>query len=109
MLGACGWHPRGVQEVPPQLQQLRLVSETKGGAFEQKLARALVAAGVVLVESAGGFSLHTGAERLETRNVALDREARSAEQEMRVTVEFELRNGAGDIVLGPHELSTSRI
>ncbi|MBP8924974.1 MAG: hypothetical protein KBG75_03905 [Pseudomonadales bacterium] len=109
VLGACGWHPRGVQEVPPQLQQLRLVSETKGGAFEQKLARALVAAGVVLVESAGGFSLHTGAERLETRNVALDREARSAEQEMRVTVEFELRNGAGDIVLGPHELSTSRI
>lgn len=109
VLGACGWHPRGVQEVPPQLQQLRLLSETKGGVFEQKLARALVAAGVELVDSAGVFTLHTGPERLNTRNVALDREARSAEQEMRVTVEFELRNGAGDTVLGPREISASRI
>ena len=30
-------------------------------------------------------------------------------RDRRVTVEFELRNGAGDIVLGPREISASRV
>ena len=109
-LAACGWHPRGSQEVPLQLRQLRLVSEQPNAALTLKLRRALQGAGVELVDVAGtGPSLHIGTEQRVSRKVSLDRDARSAEQEMRVSVAFDLRNADGEVVFGPRTASASRI
>lgn len=109
-LAACGWHPRGSQEVPSGLRQLHLVSPQPNSALTLKLRRALDIAGVALTETAGtGLALHLGEEQRIARKVSLDREARSAEQEMRVVVTFELRNASGDVVFGPRTAMASRI
>ena len=80
-LAACGWHPRGSQEVPLQMRQLRLVTEQPNAALTLKLRRALQGAGVELVDVAGaGPSLHIGTEQRVSRKISLDRDARSAEQ-----------------------------
>ena len=109
-LAACGWHPRGSQEVPLQMRQLRLVTEQPNAALTLKLRRALQGAGVELVDVAGaGPSLHIGTEQRVSRKISLDRDARSAEQEMRVSVAFDLRNADGEVVFGPRTASASRI
>jgi len=108
-LAGCGWHPRGSQQLAPQLHELRLRTDPSNPRFNQRLRNALRASGIELVESAAAHTLSTGPVRQSLRNVALDRSARSAEQEMRLTLEFELRNPDGDLVFGPREISSSRI
>jgi LPS-assembly lipoprotein len=108
-LAACGWHPRGSQDLSLQLRQLRLVTEQPNSALALKLRRALEVAGVELLEGSGNLSLHLGEERRISRKVSLDRDARSAEQEMRVSVAFDLRNADGAVVFGPRTATASRI
>jgi LPS-assembly lipoprotein len=109
-LAGCGWHPRGSQDIGLQTRQLRLVTEQPNAALTLKLRRALLVAGVELVDDAGStLSLHLGTEQRESRKVSLDRDARSAEQEMRVAVAFDLRNADGEVVFGPRTASASRI
>jgi LPS-assembly lipoprotein len=106
----CGWQPRGAQELPPALAELRVVSEMPGNALEYKLRRALNAAGVTLREDAGKhYSMHLAIEERSARKVSLDRSARSAEQEMSLSVNFELRDPDNIPVLGPRQVSASRI
>ena len=109
-LAACGWHPRGSQDITLQMRQLRLVTEQPNAALVLKLRRALQAAGVELVDGAGNsLSLHLGDEQRVLRKVSLDRDARSAEQEMRVSVAFDLRNADGEVVFGPRTATANRI
>ena len=109
-LAGCGWHPRGSQDIGLQTRQLRLVTEQPNAALTLKLRRALQVAGVELVDGAGsGLSLHLGTEQRVARKVSLDRDARSAEQEMRVSVAFDLRDADGEVVCGPRTASASRI
>jgi len=109
-LSGCGWQPRGAQKLPPALSELRVVSEMRGNALEYKLRRALNAAGVTLREGAGNhYSIHLSVEERSARKVSLDRSARSAEQEMSLSVSFELRDASEVPVLGPRRISASRI
>ena len=108
-LAGCGWHPRGSQDITLQMRQLRLVTEQPNAALTLKLRRALQVAGVELLEGSGNLSLHLGEERRISRKVSLDRDARSAEQEMRVSVAFDLRNADGAVVFGPRTATASRI
>lgn len=108
-VAGCGWHPRGSVALAPELQQLRLLADPKDPRLEGRLRRAMHVSGVELVETPTAFALQTGPEELSLRNVALDRAARSAEQEMRITLSFALRNPDGDLVFGPRELVASRI
>ncbi len=107
---ACGWHPRGSGETTLPMRQLRIESAQPGDALSAQMRRLLEASGVEVVTGAGHSpSLHLGAERLTTRKVSLDRRARAAEQEMRVTVGFEVRNADGETVFGPRTIAASRI
>ncbi len=109
-LAGCGWHPRGSQDLSLQMRQLRLVTPQPDAALAEQLRRALQAAGVELVDAAGtGLSLHLGDEQRVLRKVSLDRDARSAEQEMRVSVAFDLRNADGAVVFGPRTATASRV
>lgn len=109
-LAACGWHPRGAQDVSLQTRQLRLVSPQPEAALALKLRRALQVAGVEVVDAAGSTrALHLGKEERVARKVSLDRDAHSAEQEMRVSVVFDLRDAAGQVVYGPRTATASRI
>lgn len=110
LVSACGWHPRGSDEARPTLHQLRLAADHPDEALAIRVRRLLGTAGVDVRSEAGhGPSLHLGAERKSTRKVSLDRSARAAEQEMRVTTSFDVRNADGDIVFGPRTVSASRI
>jgi LPS-assembly lipoprotein len=108
-LNACGWQPRGAQELPPELAELRLVVTPPEPRFVASLERSLAVSGVMGVERAGAWALHATTPQQALRNVALDRGARSAEQEMRLEMQFELRNGNGDTVFGPRTLTASRV
>ena len=77
--------------------------------FEGRLQRALRFSGIDTTTDAGVFTLQLRLERPEPRNVALDRSARSAEQERRLVLKYTLQNGAGDTVFGPQTLTASRI
>ena len=108
-LAACGWHLRGAVELAPQLQRLRLQSVPVDQQFDARLQNALKFAGITIVDAPGSFTLKTTLRRPEARNVALDSSARSAEQERRLVLDFELRNRSGDVVVGPRTISASRI
>ena len=108
-LAACGWQPRGAQQLPPELKEIQLVVTPPEPRFVARLERSLTLSGVKVVERAGTYSLHATTPQPTLRNVALDRGARSAEQEMRLEMQFELRNGNGDTVFGPRVLSASRV
>jgi LPS-assembly lipoprotein len=108
-LTACGWQPRGAQQLPPELKEMQLVVSPPDPRFVARLERALALSGVKVVERAGAYSLHATTPEPTLRNVALDRGARSAEQEMRLDMQFELRNGDGETVFGPRVLSASRV
>ncbi len=108
-LSACGWQPRGAQQLPAELKEMQLVVTPPEPRFVASLERPLALSGVKLVQRAGVYSLHATTPIQALRNVALDRGARSAEQEMRLEMQFELRNGNGDIVFGPRTLSASRV
>ena len=108
-LAACGWHPRGVQTLPPELAEIRLVVTPPDPRFSARLERSLKLAGVQVVTRAGVYSLHATTPRPALRNVALDSGARSAEQEMRLEMEFDLRNASGDTVYGPRTISANRV
>lgn len=106
----CGWHPRGSGEFALPMQQIHLQSAHPGDAVSTRVAQLLRISGVELLSTSGRvMSLHIGGEQYRVRKVALDRSARSAEQEMRVTVEFEVRDPEGVSVLGPRTVTASRI
>jgi len=109
VLAACGFQPRGAQQLPPELKEMQLVVTPPEPRFVASLERSLAVAGVKVVERAGVYSLHATTPEPALRNVALDRGARSAEQEMRLEMQFELRDGNGDTVFGPRLLSASRV
>lgn len=109
LLFGCGWHPRGAQQLPPELQTMRLASAPASYEFEKKLRRALRLSGINLASASGGYLLQIGTERKQTRNVSLDRNARSAEQEMRLVIEYQLLDANGGVAVGPRTLSASRI
>ena len=48
-LAACGWHPRGVQTLPPELAEIRLVVTPPDPRFSARLERSLKLAGVQVV------------------------------------------------------------
>jgi LPS-assembly lipoprotein len=110
VLAACGWHPRGSQQTSLPMHELRLMAPNMEASLTVKLRCALEIAGVEIANApASSLELHLGEEHQSSRKVSLDRDAHSAEQEMRVAVEFELRNAAGDVVFGPHTATAARI
>lgn len=109
-LSACGWHPRGSSDVTLPMRQLHIDSAGPDDAVSIRVKRLLGVAGVEVRSDVGHSpSLHLGAEHRSTRKVSLDRSARAAEQEMRVSVSFDVRNTDGDIVFGPRTASANRI
>ena len=108
-LSACGWQARGARELAPELATLRLVFAPADARLESRLRRSLSLSGVEVVERAGVYTLHVAPVPPKLRNVALDRGARSAEQEMRMELAFDLRNAEGQVVVGPRNLSASRV
>lgn len=108
-LAACGWQPRGTHGLTPELSTLRVVFAPADTRLESRLRRSLSLSGVEVVDRAGVYTLHVAPAPAKLRNVALDRGARSAEQEMRLELVFDLRNRDGDVVVAPRTLSASRV
>ena len=106
----CGWHPRGSYQLPPDLRELRTASLDSNSALLLKLNRALKSSKVEVTDAPTATRLlQLGHEEQKMRNVSLDQAARSAEREMRVTVEIRVLDKEGKPVWGPQPISASRI
>jgi LPS-assembly lipoprotein len=109
LLAGCGWHARGAQEIQPQLQKLQLLTAPADLQFAKRLRRSLTFAGVELDAQGSSYALKIDPILEQQRNVSLDRQARSAEQELRIMLTFELHDPAGAVVFGPRKATASRI
>ena len=55
-LAACGWQPRGAQQLPPELKEIQLVVTPPEPRFVARLERSLTLSGVKVVERAEAAS-----------------------------------------------------
>lgn len=110
ILCACGWQLRGSINLPDALRELRVESSTPTSLLTKNVERALRIVGVVpLAPGQQGYSLRLYDEKTVSREVTVDRRARSAEREMAISVMVLVNDPLGEPVHGPVRISGSRI
>jgi LPS-assembly lipoprotein len=110
LLSACGWQLRSAVDLPPALQTLHVEAEQDYSPLLRSLGEALRVAGVELLPADGNvYRLQLRNENSNSREVSVDRRARSAERELSQSVVILLRDPQGRIVFGPMQLNSSRI
>jgi LPS-assembly lipoprotein len=93
LLGACGFHLRGVgtggPAVPEAWKSMNLVTGNPNGEFSRNVTAIFAANGVQWTDSnSASFSLVLSPERFEQRNLSLNSEARVAEIQLTMSSQF---------------------
>jgi LPS-assembly lipoprotein len=93
LLGACGFHLRGVGTggpvVPEAWKSMNLVTGNPNGEFSRNVTAIFAANGVQWTDSnSANFSLVLSPERFEQRNLSLNSEARVAEIQLTMSSQF---------------------
>ena len=93
LLGACGFHLRGVgtggPAVPEAWKNMNLVTGNPNGEFSRDISTLFAANGVLWTDSdSANFSLVLSPERFEQRSLSLNAEARVAEIELTMSSQF---------------------
>lgn len=110
LLLACGWQLRGVAELPPALQTLKVDFDRPGSGLNRSLLRSLEVAGIDVDSGAtDNYRLILRNENSFSREVSVDRRARSAEREMVLSVVVTVADPDGEPIHGPINLSGGRI
>lgn len=105
---ACGYHLRS-WELAGNLETAQLTANTRN-PLTDPLGRALESAGVTLVdEGEADLVIELLNDRTGRRNVAVTSEARVAEYEATLSVQYTVRNAAGKVLIQPTWLSASRV
>lgn len=108
-LTACGFHLRQSAALPPAMQRVHLT--VNGGAdLQRDLARALEASGATVEDKPGpGIAeLHVPLASFSTETLTVSGYARVTEYAVRYQVQFQLNDGAGQILLPAQNISMSR-
>lgn len=107
-LGACGYQLR-TWELGGNLETARITANARN-PLTDPLGRALTGAGVTLVEADGAdLVIELLGDRASRRNVAVTSEARVAEYEASLSVQYSVSNGAGKVLIQPTWLRASRV
>ena len=111
LLSACGFHLRGQLAVPEYVQPLYLAGANPNGDLHREVRLALERADVELATapSEANYQLILLEEERDRRTLTIGSGAESAEYALIETARFEVRNQAGEVVLGPRELSERRV
>ena len=110
-LSACGFQLRGTGQISSHVDMLHVTAVNAYGEFVQKLETALQRAGVSMEDdkSLAPFSLHIIGEKNTRRAATTTSRITVAEYELRLLVEFQLENRAGDLIIPPSSLVTERV
>ncbi len=106
LLGACGFHLRGVgtggPAVPQAWKSMNLVTGNPNGEFSRNVSALFAANGVQWTDSdSANFSLVLSPERFEQRNLSLNAEARVAEIELTMSSQFRVLDASKAEVMPP--------
>jgi len=107
-LAACGYHLR-TWELAGNLETARIAANLRNPLIEP-LGRALESAGVSLVDTeTADLVIELLDDRSGRRNVAVTSQARVAEYEATLSVQYAVKDGTGKVLIQPTWLSASRV
>ena len=110
LITACGWHLRGTQPLPVDLQTLYLQTSDPYSDLSKSLRRGLKAAGVTLVPAADDapYTLSILGQDTNRRTISTTERGKVAEYELTVQLRYSIKAGA-KTVLGPDAIDTTRV
>jgi len=111
LLQGCGWHLRGAQSLPPELQSLHLQTVSENSKFSRSLKRSLTAMDVTLADAPSGapYTLSVSDIRKSRRTVSTTGSAKVAEYALTSTLTYSVNNQEGEQLIEPTRLSTEKI
>lgn len=110
LLQGCGWHLRGSQPLPAELQTLSLETANKNSEFTRSLKRSLKSLDVTLVETLADapYQLQVSDIKESKRALSITSNARVAEYEITSTLNFSVNGKEGAQLQPSTMLSTER-
>ncbi len=112
LLSACGWQLRGSMALPAGMQAVAIHTGQSGQMLAQELRQVLTSAGIeASLEDTipGAWHIDILDEQLERRAISISREIKTAEFGLTLSVQWQLRNAAGDVVISPESVSTQSV
>lgn len=111
LIGACGWHLRGLEPLPEEFKSLYLSIPNEGSELSRSLKRSLKSLGVDLVESAkdAPYTLAITNISNNRRTVSTNGRGKAAEYELTTVISYEIKNSAAETLLGPDKVSAEKI
>ncbi len=109
-LAGCGFTLRGSANIPPELQNLVLVSANQNSDIMQDLRRALQANNVTILDTAsvGSYQLLIGEADIQERILSVNSNARAGEFELSISVPYQLRS-SNTVALEPEVLTIEKV
>lgn len=109
-LQGCGWHLRGAQALPPELQSLHLQTASDTSKFARALKRSLTAMDVTLTDATTGapHTLKVSNISKSRRTISTTGSAKVAEYALTSTLTYSINNQEGEQLVPPTQLSTKK-
>jgi len=111
LLNGCGWHLRGSEPLPKQLQSLQLQTASENSVFARSLRRSLESMNVALSESASNatYRLNVSGISQTRRTLSTTGTARVAEYSLTSALTYSVYNQEGEQLITPTRLSAEKI
>ena len=110
LLQGCGWHLRGSQALPPELQSLHLQTASDSSKFSRSLKRSLKAMDISLADSTSGapYTLSVSEITQKKRTLSTTRSAKVAEYELTSTITYAIHTREGEQLTAPSQLGIEK-
>jgi len=111
LMAGCGFHLRGQTALPPQLKHIAVVSQDQNSAFKNELVNTLrhLDLNVETIEHRAPYTLHILSEYLSQAASAVSASTQTRQYTLYYTVNFELTDQKGKVIIPQSALSTSRV
>jgi len=109
-LASCGFQLRGNIDIPPEWQQLRLVSPSPNGELAREVRDGFSNNGVQWVDDgSANYILRLNDERFEQRNLTIGSNARATEFELTLSTSLQVLDKAGKEIMPPAPVMVTRV
>lgn len=110
LLQGCGWHLRGAQALPPELQSLYLQTASDNSKFARSLKRSLKTMDVSLADTASGapYTLSVSDISRSKRTLSTTGNAKVAEYALTSTITYKIHSREGQQLIEPTQLSVEK-
>ncbi|MCF7981656.1 MAG: hypothetical protein K9K86_06700 [Pseudomonadales bacterium] len=110
-ISACGWHLRGSEPLPEEMQTLYLSIANENSDLSRSLKRSLKTLGVTLTEKSADAPLTLAITNVDNqrRTVSTSSRGKAAEYELTTFITYELKNKQGETLFGPDTVSAEKI